>query len=101
MPLKDREVASGLLASITRRNLMKASVGFAFATAGSGREARTANAGPENTTFAYVGTYSSPQGPEGSKGRGEGIYLFRVTPSSGVLTPVECCKNDANPSWLA
>ena len=24
----------------------------------------------------YVGTYSSPQGPEGSKGRGSGIYLF-------------------------
>src|SRR3989442_6641908 len=26
--------------------------------------------------LAYVGTYSSPQGPEGAIGRGQGIYLL-------------------------
>ena len=28
----------------------------------------------------YVGTYSSPEGPEGSKGNGKGIYRFRWIP---------------------
>ena len=31
--------------------------------------------------LAYVGTYSSPQGPEGSKGNGQGIYLFQMIPT--------------------
>jgi 6-phosphogluconolactonase len=51
--------------------------------------------------LAYVGTYSSPQGPEGSKGYGQGIYLFEMNPSNGALAPVEMFPNDANPSWLA
>ncbi len=51
--------------------------------------------------LAYVGSYSSPQGPEGSKGRGRGIYLFAMNPVSGELTLREIFANDANPSWLA
>ncbi len=50
---------------------------------------------------AYVGAYSSPQGPEGSKGRGSGIYLFEMDPQSGALTQRTVFKDDANPSWLA
>ncbi len=50
---------------------------------------------------AYVGTYSSPQGPEGSKGRGSGVYLFEMDPQSGMLTQREVFKDDTNPSWLA
>jgi len=49
---------------------------------------------------AYVGTYSSPQGPEGSKGRGSGIYLFEMDPQSGTLTQRDVFKDDANPSWI-
>jgi len=51
--------------------------------------------------LAYVGTYSSPQGPEGSKGRGEGIYLFEVNQATGALQQREVFKNDSNPAWLA
>jgi 6-phosphogluconolactonase len=51
--------------------------------------------------LAYVGTYSSPEGPEGSKGRGEGIYLFEVNQSTGGLKQLEVFKNDSNPAWLA
>ena len=51
--------------------------------------------------LAYVGTYSSPQGPEGSKGNGEGIYLFEMNPSTGVLSPKKVFPNGSNPSWLA
>jgi len=51
--------------------------------------------------LAYVGTYSSPQGPEGSKGRGEGIYLFEVNQATGALKQREVFRNDSNPAWLA
>ena len=51
--------------------------------------------------LAYVGTYSSPQGPEGSKGRGQGIYLFEMHPSTGTLSQREVVPDDSNPSWLA
>jgi len=51
--------------------------------------------------LAYVGTYSSPQGPEGSKGRGEGIYLFEMDPATGELAKRELFEDPLNPSWLA
>ena len=51
--------------------------------------------------LAYVGTYSSPQGPEGSKGRGEGIYLFEVDSRSGALRKRAVFPNGSNPSWIA
>ena len=54
-----------------------------------------------NPILAYVGTYSSPQGPEGSKGYGQGIYLFQMNPSTGVLSQVGLFADDSNPSWLA
>ena len=50
---------------------------------------------------AYVATYSSPQGPEGSQGRGKGIYLFEMDPATGGLNQRELFPNDSNPSWLA
>lgn len=51
--------------------------------------------------LAYVGTYSSPQGPEGSKGNGQGIYLFQIDPSTGNLSRREVILNGSNPSCLA
>jgi len=60
--------------------------------------AQQKNGGPQ---LAYVGTYSSPQGPEGSKGRGQGIYLFEVNQSTGALKQREVFPNDSNPAWLA
>jgi 6-phosphogluconolactonase len=52
-------------------------------------------------TLAYVGTYSSPQGPEGSKGYGEGIYLFEMDGETGALARRDVFRNASNPSWLA
>lgn len=51
--------------------------------------------------FTYVGTYSSPQGPEGAAGRGQGIYLFELDPATGTLKQRELIPNDSNPAWLA
>src|ERR1041384_921407 len=51
--------------------------------------------------LAYVGTYSSPQGAEGSRGRGQGIHIFSMEPSTGALHEREIFSDDSNPSWLA
>jgi 6-phosphogluconolactonase (cycloisomerase 2 family) len=51
--------------------------------------------------LAYVGSYSSPQGPEGSHGNGQGIYLFQMNPETGALAQREVIPNGSNPSWLA
>jgi 6-phosphogluconolactonase len=51
--------------------------------------------------LAYVGTYSSPQGPEGSKGNGQGIYVFEMNAATGALKQRELISNDSNPAWLA
>ncbi|HEY2018897.1 MAG TPA: beta-propeller fold lactonase family protein, partial [Bryobacteraceae bacterium] len=59
------------------------------------------NTSSNRRVVAYVGTYSSPEGPEGSKGNGKGIYLFDVEPSTGKLTQREAIPNGANPSCLA
>ncbi len=51
--------------------------------------------------LAYIGSYSSPQGPEGSVGHGRGIYLYEMNRETGALTPRELFPTNANPSWLA
>lgn len=51
--------------------------------------------------LVYVGAYSSPQGPEGSHGNGQGILLFQMNPTTGQLTKRELFANGSNPSWLA
>jgi 6-phosphogluconolactonase (cycloisomerase 2 family) len=56
---------------------------------------------PAARRFAYVGTYSSPQGPEGAQGRGRGICLFEMNPADGTLVEREVFENGANPAWLA
>jgi 6-phosphogluconolactonase len=53
------------------------------------------------SVLAYVATYSSAQGPEGSPGRGKGIYLFEMDPSTGALSERAMFANDSNPSCLA
>ncbi|MGH9470079.1 MAG: lactonase family protein [Terriglobia bacterium] len=55
----------------------------------------------DGVLLAYVGAFSSPKGPEGSIGRGEGIYLFEVDASTGALSHREVFKDAANPSCLA
>ncbi len=95
--------------SVSRRQFLKGAATLAGATpalaraslAGLGTQGRShANPVP-GPVLAYVGSYSSPQGPEGSKGNGQGIYLFEMNPSTGALTQRDVFLNDSNPSWLA
>jgi 6-phosphogluconolactonase (cycloisomerase 2 family) len=77
---------------LSRRQLLKASAAVGLTLPGLARSANI---------LAYVGTYSSPQGPEGSKGNGQGIYLFQMQPSTGMLAKRELFEDGSNPSWLA
>ena len=56
---------------------------------------------PNGPILACVGTYSSPQGPEGSIGYGQGIYLFQMNPATGALSQRGIFEDPSNPSWLA
>jgi 6-phosphogluconolactonase len=85
----------------TRRSLLKGAAPIVLAGSAFARAAQEGKSSTGKSLFAYVGTYSSPQGPEGSKGRGQGIYLFRTDMATGALTPVDQFKNDSNPAWLA
>jgi len=76
---------------ISRRELLTGVLSSAVAMAVPARR----------SILAYVGSYSSPQGPEGSHGNGQGIYLFQMNPETGALTPREVFPNATNPSWLA
>jgi 6-phosphogluconolactonase (cycloisomerase 2 family) len=77
---------------LSRRHLLKTSLALPF---------HSLAAPADRPVLAYVGSYSSPQGPEGSKGNGKGIYLFQMNPSSGELTPRNVFEDRMNPSWLA
>jgi 6-phosphogluconolactonase (cycloisomerase 2 family) len=99
MPKLDFQNASS--GRTSRRVFLKGSAAFAvtapaFANAQQG-EASSAL----SPILTYVGTYSSPQGPEGAPGRGQGIYLYAMNPATGALTAREHFANDANPAWLA
>jgi len=74
---------------------------FAKSAAVLAGASRLRGAGAAKTLRAYVGAYSSPLGPEGSKGRGSGVYLFEMDTQSGYLTQRSVCKDENNPSWIA
>jgi len=76
---------------ISRRSVLTGSISGAAALAQP----------PRRALLAYAGSYSNPQGPEGSHGNGQGIYLFQMDPATGALTQREIFPNSSNPSWLA
>ena len=81
----------------TRRSVLKRAGLFASA---SGLIAQSQSS-RSNRRLSYIASYSSPQGPEGSKGYGKGIYLFEMDPATGTLAQRDLFPNDSNPSWLA
>lgn len=101
MPLDDCELLRDRLPTNSRRGFLKgaAAMGAALPLLGRGRQSQANRA--DGPILAYVGTYSSPQGPEGSVGRGQGIYLFEMNPSTGALSERELFADGSNPSWLA
>jgi 6-phosphogluconolactonase len=74
--------------------LLGAAVFAAGAQAPAADAARTdANNERNRTMLVYVGTYTG--------GESKGIYLFRMDPATGKLTPAGVAAETANPSFLA
>jgi 6-phosphogluconolactonase (cycloisomerase 2 family) len=55
------------------------------------------NAPPGKALFVYVGAFTMPE----RKGKGDGINVYRMDPSSGVWTHLQLVPNVVNPSFLA
>ena len=89
----------------SRRRLLKGAAALTVTGTVAGpalaRAGGTQSHSAHRPILAYVGTYSSPQGPEGSTGYGRGIYLFQMDPSTGALSEREVFADASNPSWLA
>jgi hypothetical protein len=58
---------------LSRRSLLKSAASMLPAVAGV-----SASAQSSRRMLAYISTYSSPQGPEGSKGNGTGINCYEA-----------------------
>jgi 6-phosphogluconolactonase len=85
----------------SRRRFLKGAAALAVTGPALARSPGKEFGSEGRSTLAYVGTYSSPEGPEGSRGNGKGIYLFDVNASTGVLSQREVYEDASNPSWLA
>ncbi len=101
MPADDVQGDYGLFEKTSRRTFLKSTTTLAVSRHALARVGEGSSSSAGGSILAYVGTYSSPQGPEGSKGNGQGIYLFQMDPSSGALSPREVIPDGSNPSWLA
>ncbi|HTQ53505.1 MAG TPA: lactonase family protein [Bryobacteraceae bacterium] len=73
---------------MTRRGLLRSGAAWALAPS-------------RHPVLVYAASYSSPQGPEGSRGNGQGIYLLEMNPETGALVERAVFPNPSNPSWLA
>ncbi len=62
------------------------------------------SAGPSaaQARYVYVGTYTAPNTAPGGKvpSTAQGIYVFKMDPATGGLTPVQIVTNIPNPSWV-
>jgi 6-phosphogluconolactonase (cycloisomerase 2 family) len=85
----------------SRREFMRGAVALALTGPVLPRVGKNQTSQKMRSVLAYVGVYSSPQGPEGSIGHGQGIYLFEMNPATGALYQRAVFPSDFNPSWLA
>lgn len=78
--------------TLTSSSGAAAAAGAAPSTAPSAAQAR----------YVYVGTYTAPNTAPGGKvpSTAQGIYVFKMDPSTGGLTPVQTVPNIPNPSWV-
>ena len=87
------------LERISRRGFLKGAATLALTRPSFALTQGQANS-LNGSILAYVGAYSSPQGAEGSKGNGQGIYLYQMNPATGALSQGKLFSEESNPSWL-
>jgi 6-phosphogluconolactonase len=101
MPNDKVESLSLVRGAVSRRRFLQ---GSALAVTLTPVLAQAGQANPKpvpRRMLLCVGSYSSPQGPEGSKGRGQGVYVLEMNPATGALKQLEIITSDSNPAWLA
>lgn len=91
------EMEDPLIRKTSRRDFLRGAAALGAAVPAA-PWARQSHAG--HPVWAYVGSYSIPQGPDGTVGRGQGLYLFQMNPATGALTQREVVPRDTNPSCL-
>ncbi len=101
MPMGKTESPRNPEGQTSRRKFLQAAAGAAVIAPALARAGQHSSSPASRRILACVGTYSSPQGPEGAKGRGHGIYVMEMNPVTGELSERELIPNDANPAWLA
>jgi 6-phosphogluconolactonase len=100
MVLEKWSCADGPSIKTSRRGFIQGAATLALLGRQEARANENLKTKERGPVLAYVGTYSNPQGPEGSKGNGQGIYLYQMDPATGALSLRKLFKNDSNPSWL-
>ena len=88
-------------AKTSRRKFLKGAAALGVAAPAFAAAPPSSTHSGHHPIFAYVGSYSLPQGPDGSIGRGQGIYLFEMNPATGALVQRELFRRDTNPSFMA
>jgi 6-phosphogluconolactonase len=101
MPPERGQPSSTPFSRASRRGFLKGATAFALTGPALVRGQQNHFDSERRPMFAYIGTYSSPEGPEGSKGNGQGIYLFEIDSSTGALSQRAVFRDTSNPSWLA
>ena len=99
MPQRSMEYPSS--GKTSRRRFLKGTAGLGAATLAVAPAQQNNADSARHPIFAYVGSYSLPQGPDGSVGRGQGIYLFEMNPATGALVQRELFRRDTNSSFMA
>jgi 6-phosphogluconolactonase len=95
--MPERETESPPLKKTSRRRFLKGATALGAAMYAQ----PTFGASPRQPVFAYVGSYSLPQGPDGTIGRGQGIYVFEMNAVTGALVQRELIRRATNPSFMA
>jgi len=99
--MSQREMGCPLFGKASRRKFLKGAMAIGAAAPALAQAQPSRADSAHRPVFAYVGSYSLPQGPDGSVGRGQGIYLFEMNPTTGVLVQREVFRRDTNPSFMA
>jgi 6-phosphogluconolactonase len=99
--MSQRGMEGSLVGKISRRRFLKGAAALGVAVPALAQAPQSSQDSARHPIFAYVGSYSLPQGPDGSIGRGQGIYLFEMNPATGALVQREVIRRDTNPSFMA
>ncbi|HMD85620.1 MAG TPA: lactonase family protein [Terriglobia bacterium] len=99
--MSPRGVECPPLGKTSRRRFLKGAAALGVAAPAFASAPQSHSDSAHHPIFAYVGSYSLPQGPDGSIGRGQGIYVFEMNPATGALVEREVIRRDTNPSFMA